>query len=113
MFTWWVKKPWEDFESATNSYLEFIQKNLMGDTSSTAIPGDPIGDAALRKELEHEMISYTPELFEIAKERGCWCDRELKKYAKELGYDDWREALEYVKTKHVEPGKQPRNGSVA
>ena len=108
MFTWWVKKPWEDFESAVNSYMEFIQKNLMGDTSSTAIPGDPIGDAALRKELEHEMISYSPEeLFEIAKKEVVWCDRELKKYAKELGYADWREALEYVKTKHVEPGKQP------
>src|SRR5690606_9024246 len=36
-----------------------------------------------------------------------WCHAELSKTAKELGFDDWRDALEKVKTLHPEPGEQP------
>src|SRR6185312_12868068 len=78
-----------------------------GDTSD--IVGDPIGRDALMSELESEMIPYTPEeLIAIGEKDMAWCEAEMKKAARELGYgDDWHKALEHVKTDYMEPGKQP------
>jgi len=78
-----------------------------GDTSD--IIGDPIGHDALLSELQSEMIPYTPEeLIAIANKEMAWCESEMKKAARELGYDDdWKKALEHVKQQYVEPGKQP------
>ena len=77
------------------------------DTSD--IVGDPIGHDALMSELRSEMIPYTPEeLIAIAEKEMAWCESEMKKAARDLGYgDDWRKALEHVKDLYVEPGKQP------
>jgi uncharacterized protein (DUF885 family) len=78
-----------------------------GDTSD--IVGDPIGREALISELQFEMIPYTPEeLIDFANKEFAWCESEMKKASRELGYgDDWKKALEHVKTLYVEPGKQP------
>lgn len=78
-----------------------------GDTSD--IIGDPIGHDALMSELQSEMIPYTPEeLIAIANKEFAWCENEMKKASRELGYgDDWKKALEHVKNTYVEPGKQP------
>jgi uncharacterized protein (DUF885 family) len=78
-----------------------------GDMSD--IVGDPIGHDALMSELRSEMIPYTPEeLIAIAEKEMVWCENEMKKASRDLGYgDDWRKALEYVKNQYVEPGKQP------
>lgn len=78
-----------------------------GDTSD--IVGDPIGREALMSELANEMIPYTPEeLIAIAQREMAWCENEMKKASRDLGYgDDWHTALEQVKTLYVEPGKQP------
>jgi uncharacterized protein (DUF885 family) len=78
-----------------------------GDTSD--IIGDPIGRDALLSELQSEMIPYTPEeLIAIANKEMAWCEDEMKKASRELGYgDDWKKALEHVKQQYVEPGKQP------
>ena len=78
-----------------------------GDTSD--IVGDPIGREALMSELHSEMIPYTPEeLIAIAEKEMAWCENEMKKASRDLGYgDDWHKALEHVKTLYVEPGKQP------
>jgi uncharacterized protein (DUF885 family) len=78
-----------------------------GDTSD--IVGDPIGRDALLSELQSEMIPYTPEeLIAIANKEMAWCENEMKKASRELGYgDDWKKALEHVKQQYVEPGKQP------
>lgn len=78
-----------------------------GDSSD--IIGDPIGREALMVEMAAEFIPYTPEeLIAIANKELAWCETEMKKASRELGYgDDWHKALEYVKTLHVEPGKQP------
>jgi uncharacterized protein (DUF885 family) len=77
-----------------------------GDSSD--IIGDPIGREALMVELASEMISYTPEeLIAIAYKELDWCESEMKKASRELGFgDDWHKALEFVKDKYVEPGKQ-------
>jgi len=78
-----------------------------GDTSD--IIGDPIGRDALIGELQSEMIPYTPdELIAFAEKEMAWCENEMKKASRELGYgDDWKKALEHVKNLYVEPGKQP------
>jgi uncharacterized protein (DUF885 family) len=78
-----------------------------GDASD--IVGDPIGRDALLSELQSEMIPYTPEeLIAIANKEMAWCENEMKKASRDLGYgDDWKKALEHVKTLYVEPGKQP------
>jgi len=78
-----------------------------GDTSD--IVGDPIGRDALISELQFEMIPYTPEeLIDFANKEFAWCENEMKKASRELGYgDDWKKALEHVKNLYVEPGKQP------
>jgi uncharacterized protein (DUF885 family) len=78
-----------------------------GDASD--IVGDPIGREALLSELQSEMIPYTPEeLIAIAQKEMAWCETEMKKASRDLGYgDDWKKALEHVKTLYVDPGKQP------
>src|SRR6185503_4666093 len=78
-----------------------------GDSSD--IVGDPIGREALLSELRSEMIPYTPEeLIAFANKEFAWCENEMKKASRELGYgDDWKKALEHVKNLYVEPGKQP------
>jgi uncharacterized protein (DUF885 family) len=78
-----------------------------GDSSD--IIGDPIGREGLMVELASEMIPYTPEeLIAIGWKELDWCESEMKKASRELGFgDDWHKALEHVKNKYVEPGKQP------
>jgi uncharacterized protein (DUF885 family) len=78
-----------------------------GDTSD--IIGDPIGHDALMSELQSEMIPYTPEeLIEIANKEFAWCENEMKKASREMGFgDDWKKALEKVKNTYVPPGEQP------
>ena len=78
-----------------------------GDNSD--IVGDPIGREALLSELRSEMIPYTPEeLIAIGEKEMAWCENEMKKASRDLGYgDDWHKALEHVKNLYVDPGKQP------
>ncbi len=78
-----------------------------GDASD--IVGDPIGREALLSELQSEMIPYTPEeLIAIAQKEMDWCEAEMKKASRDLGYgDDWKKGLEHVKNLYAEPGKQP------
>lgn len=72
-------------------------------------PGRPIGVEALKIELAGEFIPYTPdECIAIAEREAVWCQNELKKASREMGFgDDWKSAIEKVKTLHVEPGRQP------
>ncbi len=81
----------------------------MREGDEEAIVGNPIGNEVLLAELEHELIPYSPEeLVEIANQEFAWCETQMKKASAEMGFgDDWKKALEKVKTQHVEPGKQP------
>jgi uncharacterized protein (DUF885 family) len=56
------------------------------------------------------MIAYTPEeLIGIANQEFAWCENEMKKASREMDFgDDWKKALEKVKSLHVEPGQQPK-----
>jgi len=73
------------------------------------IVGRPIGRAGLLAELHGEMIPYTPEeLITIGEREFAWCESEMKKASRQMGDgDDWRKAVEKVKSRHVEPGQQP------
>lgn len=110
-FTWWNAKPYEAVENSLQKYSEFVVQKLVGISpdDKTTIIGDPIGREALIEELRYEMIPYTPEeLVEIANKEFAWCEAEMKKASRDMGYgDDWKKALEAVKQKYVEPGKQP------
>jgi len=111
LFTWWVSEPYKVADAALKNYADFLKRQLVGISSDTdkVIIGDPIGREALLAELAHEMIPYSPEeLIEIANQELAWCEAEMKKASRELGFgDDWKRALEHVKALHVEPGKQP------
>jgi uncharacterized protein (DUF885 family) len=111
MFTWWVAEPYKSVDQALDKYAVFLRERVLGlkPGDTTEIIGDPIGHEALMSELAYEMIPYTPEeLIAIANKEYDWCENEMKKASRELGYgDDWMKALEYVKTLYVEPGKQP------
>ncbi len=111
LFSWWMKEPYNTLDSTLQNYSAFVRNKLVGlnEKDNDTIVGDPIGQDALSIELANEMIPYTPdELIAIANREFAWCDAEMLKASRELGFgDDWRKALEHVKTLHVEPGKQP------
>jgi uncharacterized protein (DUF885 family) len=111
VFTWWVGEPYKTVDQSLASYATFLREKVVGVKAGdeTAIIGDPIGREALMSELAYEMIPYTPEeLIALANKELQWCEAEMKRASRDLGYgDDWQKALEYVKTLHVEPGKQP------
>ena len=110
-FTWWNEQPYKKTDEALDSYNKYILDKLVGikPDDRTTIIGDPIGRAALIEELKFEMIPYTPEeLVQIANKEFDWCIAELKKASREMGFgDDYMKAIEAVKQKYVEPGKQP------
>jgi len=110
IFTWWTADPYKRLDDALQSYSAFLSEKLVEIKADdkNAIIGDPIGREALMSELAYEMIPYTPEeLIEIARKEMAWCEAEMLKASRELGYgDDWAKALEHVKNLHVEPGKQ-------
>ena len=78
-------------------------------SSEGPIIGDPIGREGLFEDLRGEMIAYTPEqLIEIGNREYEWCEAEMKRASRELGFgDDWKKALEHVKNIYVSRGEQP------
>jgi uncharacterized protein (DUF885 family) len=110
-FSWWNNEPYKAVDAALAGYQNYLSEKLVGIKADdrVTIIGDPIGREALLQELEYEMIPYTPEeLIELANREFAWCEAEMKKASREMGYgDDWKKALETVKNKYVEPGKQP------
>jgi uncharacterized protein (DUF885 family) len=112
LFTWWNAEPYRQLDKSLEEYGSRIRQELVGlrkDDRDTIV-GDPIGREALLNELAAEMISYSPEqLITIANREFAWCEAEMKKASRELGYgEDWRKALEHVKNLYVPPGEQPK-----
>lgn len=110
MFTWWVGEPYKVVDQALQTYASFLREKVVGVKAGDegVIIGDPIGRAAVISELQFEMIPYTPEeLIAIAEKEFAWCEAEMKKASRELGFgDDWKRALEHVKNLYVPPGQQ-------
>ncbi|WAC42290.1 DUF885 family protein [Pedobacter sp. SL55] len=94
---------------AYNDVLAKMEKQASASDDGSGIVGNPIGRAALVDGLQDEMIAYTPEqLTAIAQREFAWCDAEVAKAAREMGFgNDWKAALEKVKTAYPPLGKQP------
>ena len=130
IYSWWMRQPFGVTEESLGRYEEALRaalgapdRNARGGRGrgETPVEGDqqqdggeivgtPIGRDALLAELEHEMISYSPEeLIDLAERELAWCEEQMRIAARDLGFeDDWRAALEHVKRLHVPPGDQPR-----
>jgi uncharacterized protein (DUF885 family) len=110
-FSWWVRASRDRLDEALDAYVKFLKEKVLGIEKDKDEPiiGDPIGREGLDAELAHEMIAYTPEeLLAIANREFAWCDAELKKASREMGFgDDWKAAMEKVKEDHLPPGGQP------
>ncbi len=111
LFTWWVTQPYQKTSAAMEKYAALIREKLAGIKAGDhdTIVGDAVGRDMLVSELAYEMIPYTPEeIIEIANREFAWCDAEMLRASRDLGYgDDWKKALEHVKTDYVAPGQQP------
>jgi uncharacterized protein (DUF885 family) len=109
-YSWWAKQPMERLLAALEKHRVVIRERVVGvpDADQETIIGLPIGDDGLKLELEHEWIAHEPaELIALADREMKWCDEQMLAASRELGFgDDWRKAMEYVKSKHVEPGAQ-------
>lgn len=110
LFSWWVNEPYKTLDQTLQGYGVFLREKVVGVKADdrTTIIGDPIGREAILSELQYEMIPYTPEeLIALANQEFAWCEAEMLKAARDLGFgDDWKKALEHVKNLYVEPGKQ-------
>lgn len=112
-FTWWVPEPYKKVDTLLASYASLFTKKAKvaapKKDDGSGIDGVAVGRAELIRQLEFEFISYTPEqLIEIANKEFAWCDRELLKASREMGFgDDWKKAQEKVKNSMVPVGKQP------
>jgi Bacterial protein of unknown function (DUF885) len=111
MMSWWVREPYGRVAKALDAYVDVLREKVVGVRKGEDEPivGDPIGRAALLRDLAFELIPYTPEeLIRLANRELAWCEAEMRRAARDMGLgDDWKEALERVKARHVEPGQQP------
>lgn len=112
MFTWWVPTVQKTLDEALVAYAAAFKakaNSALTATDNSGIVGVQVGRAQLIKQLEREMIPYTPEeLIDIANKEFAWCDAEMLKASREMGFgDNWKAALEKVKNLYVPPGKQP------
>ena len=108
-FTWWLKKPYDEANSALESYAKYLHEEVaeLKGKDEDPLLGEAIGREALLRDLAVEMIPYTPEeLIAIGEKEFAWCEAEMKKAAKEMGFDDWQKALAKVKSNYVPPGQQ-------
>ncbi|WP_198652129.1 DUF885 family protein [Chitinophaga deserti] len=112
-FSWWMPAPYRRLDSLLNDYANTFQQIARKAPSQkddgSGIIGQPIGRVAIQVLLQHEMIPYTPEeLIDIANKEFAWCEQEMLKATKEMGFGtDWKAAMEKVKGTSVEPGNQP------
>jgi hypothetical protein len=137
-FTAKAPEPYRALSSAMNDYARLLRENVAGLKPGSTLPtaggggggdgsfrgrgggppapppsddivGDPIGRDGLLEDLAGEMIPYTPEqLIEIGNREYAWCEEEMKKASREMGFgDDWMKALEKVKNQYVPMGQQP------
>jgi hypothetical protein len=112
-FTWWVKRPYQQLDSVLTKYANALKTKIDPATrpkdDGSGIIGNPIGRDELLRLLQLEMIPYSPEeLINIANKEFAWCDAELLKASREMGFgDNWKAAQEKVKQAYVPEGQQP------
>jgi uncharacterized protein (DUF885 family) len=112
-YTWWIPEPFKRLENSLSDYAKAWQQKEKAAPAAkddgSGIIGNPIGEKELIRQLQAEMIPYTPqELVDIANKEFAWCDAEMLKASREMGFgEEWKKAVEKVKNSYVPPGKQP------
>lgn len=112
-FSWWVPAPYKQLDSILKAYEDVWQQKIKtlpgGKDDGSGIVGYPIGREELVRQLQYEMIPYSPEeLIDIANREFAFCDAEMLKASEEMGFGkDWHKALEKVKNTYVPAGDQP------
>ncbi|MEI9918224.1 MAG: DUF885 family protein [Bacteroidota bacterium] len=112
-FTWWITRPYQKLDTTLVRYADMLRKKVDPATlprdDGSGIIGNPIGRDEMIRQLQFEMIPYSPEeLIDIANKEFAWCDAELLKASKEMGFgNDWKAAQEKVKMSFVPEGHQP------
>jgi uncharacterized protein (DUF885 family) len=112
-FTWWMKKPMESMNETLKGYSAFIKshyQNTVVKDDGSGIIGKPVGKLAIEKELAYDMVPYTAEeLLKEGEKQYAWCEAEMIKASKELGFGtDWKAALEHVKNTYVPVSEWPQ-----
>ena len=111
LFTWWVPTTYKKLDEQLNTYEKLIRSKSDARPSDdgSGIGGLPIGREELNRQLKLEMIAYTPEeLIRLADQEFAWCEAELIKASREMGFgNDWKAAQETVKNSYVPAGTQP------
>ena len=117
-FTWWVPHPYHKTDSLLTAYTSFLHQKSREAApvkDNSGIAGVAAGRTELLRQLQYEMIPYTPEeLIDLANKEFAWCDRELLKAAREMGFgDNWKAAQEKVKKQLRAPRSAARTDSAA
>ena len=89
MFSWWAEAPYKRAAQALDAYRRLLRERVVGirPGEDEEIVGTPIGREALATDLNAELIAYTPEeLLAIAEREYAWCEAEMKKASKEMGF---------------------------
>jgi uncharacterized protein (DUF885 family) len=113
LFTWWIPEPYKKLDTTLALYGRVFAEKKKNSSpqkdDGSGIRGNPVGREELIRQLQSEMIPYSPEeLIDIANKEFAWCDQELLKASREMGFgDNWKQAQEKVKNSYVLPGKQP------
>lgn len=113
-FNWWAEQPYQQADTLLAQYAKNLEKKSKVISAQkrdeSGIVGNPIGEEELIRQLEYEMIPYTPEdLIAIANKEFAWCDAQMLQASKDMGFgDNWKAALEQVKNTYVPPGEQPQ-----
>ena len=113
MYSWWTAQSLKKLDSTFDQYQQLAIKRTDAATSQkldkSGIVGNPIGADAIENSLHNAFIPYNAqELIKIAEKEFAWCDAEMLKASRELGFgDNWKAALEKVKNTYVPVGKQP------
>jgi len=109
-FSWWLKTPYEDAEKQLEGYAKFLKEEVAGQKGKPEDPliGQPVGAGEIALAIRHEILPYdAAALLQIAARERAWCEVELKRTARTMGFgDDWKAALAKVKADYAEPGGQ-------
>ena len=111
LFSWWVPEPYKKLDKELGDYSKLIasKSDAKPSDDGSGIGGQPVGREEFNRLLKMDMIDYTPEeLIKLANEEFAWCEAELLKASREMGFgDDWKAAQEKVKNTYVPVGEQP------
>ena len=111
LFTWWAAETYRTADKALESYGAALRRTTGESPDGGAVYAiqPPVGRAVLLDELAFEFIPYTPEeILAIGWKELEWCEAQRLAASREMDHgDDWRAAMDRVKSAHVEPGRQP------